>query len=66
MSLAHHLVEFSSQNLWLSSSAVRVAYSDASNTGYGGYMVEHEELYQERAQGSRINIAVTIVGFIRA
>ena len=28
-------------NIWHSPSAIRVVYSDASNTGYGGYMVEH-------------------------
>ena len=26
--------------IWFKSSAVRVAYSDASDTGYGGYIVE--------------------------
>ena len=32
---------FNGQNIWPSPSAVRVVYSDASNTGYGGYCVEH-------------------------
>jgi len=32
---------FNGQDLWPKPSAVRVVYSDASNTGYGGYTVEH-------------------------
>jgi len=28
--------------LWYSTLALRVVYSDASDTGYGGYTVEHE------------------------
>ena len=32
---------FNGQSIWPSPSAVRVVYSDASNTGYGGYYVEH-------------------------
>ena len=32
---------FKSQPIWHSPSAVRVVYSDASDTGYGGYTVEH-------------------------
>ena len=32
---------FNGQNIWHSPSAIRVLYSDASDTGYGGYMVEH-------------------------
>ena len=32
---------FNGQNIWPSPSAVQVVYSDASNTGYGGYCVEH-------------------------
>ena len=35
------LVCFNGQNIWHSPSAIRVVYSDASDTGYGGYMVEH-------------------------
>ena len=37
----NHLEEFNSQSIWVSPSAVRMAYSDASSTGYGGYIVEH-------------------------
>ena len=33
--------DFNGQNIWRSPSAVRVIYSDASDTGFGGYMVEH-------------------------
>ena len=29
------------QPIWHSPSAVQIVYSDASNTGYGGYMVKH-------------------------
>ena len=29
------------QKLWRSPAAVRIVYSDASSTGYGGYLVEH-------------------------
>ena len=32
---------FNGQSIWPSPSAVRVVYSDASNTGYGGYYLEH-------------------------
>ena len=35
------LQEHSSQPIWYSPSAVRCVYSDASDTGYGGYTVEH-------------------------
>ena len=46
---AHHelefwkacLAEYSSQPIWQVPSAVRVVYSDASESGYGGYVVEH-------------------------
>lgn len=31
---------FNGQNIWHSPSAIRVVYSDASDMGYGGYMVE--------------------------
>ena len=33
--------EFNGQNLWPKPSAVRVVFSDASDTGFGGYTVEH-------------------------
>ena len=33
--------KFNGQDIWHSPSAVRVVYSDASVTGYGGYSVEH-------------------------
>ena len=32
---------FNGQDLWPKPSAVRVVFSDASDSGYGGYMVEH-------------------------
>ena len=32
---------YNSQPIWCSPGAVRVMYSDASETGYGGYVVEH-------------------------
>eukprot|EP00731_Ephydatia_muelleri_P022428 Em0015g11a len=35
------LHSYNSQPIWHSPSAVRVVYSDASDTGYGGYTVEH-------------------------
>ena len=35
------LASFNGQNIWHSPAAVRVVYSDASHSGYGGYMVEH-------------------------
>ena len=35
------LAEYTSQPIWRSPSAMRVVYSDASDTGYGGYVVEH-------------------------
>ena len=33
--------EFNGQNLWPKPSAVRVVFSDASDTGFGGYTIEH-------------------------
>ena len=33
--------EYNAQPFWRVPSAVRVVYSDASDTGFGGYMVEH-------------------------
>ena len=38
---AASLADYNSQPIWHSPSAVRVVYSDASDTGYGGYVVEH-------------------------
>ena len=32
---------FNGQSIWPSPSTVRVVYSATSNTGYGGYCVEH-------------------------
>ena len=33
--------EFNGRSMWPNPSAVRVVYSDASSTGYGGFYVEH-------------------------
>ena len=33
--------DFNAHPFWRAPSAVRVVYSDASDTGFGGYMVEH-------------------------
>ena len=35
------LNKYSGQPIWRSPSAVRAVYSDASDTGFGGYVVEH-------------------------
>ena len=35
------LQDFNAQPIWRSPGALRVVYSDASSTGYGGYTVEH-------------------------
>ena len=35
---------FNGHGIWPKPSAVRVVYSDASSTGYGGYMIEHGHL----------------------
>ena len=32
---------YNGQNIWPCPAAVRLVYSDASSTGYGGYTVEH-------------------------
>ena len=37
--------EFNGQNLWPKPFAVRVVFSDASDTGFGGYSVEHGGLF---------------------
>lgn len=36
-----NLQQFNGQPIWRSPSALRVVYSDASDTGFGGYTVEH-------------------------
>ena len=36
----HNIEELNGNPIWFSSGATRVVYSDASDTGYGGYMVE--------------------------
>ena len=36
-----NISQFNGRNIWPTPSAVRVVYSDASSTGYGGYVVEH-------------------------
>ena len=38
---ADHLEEFNGQDIWHSPYSISFVYSDASNTGYGGYMIEH-------------------------
>ena len=38
------VTEFNGQHIWLKPSAMRVVYSDASDMGYGGYLVEHGKL----------------------
>lgn len=38
---ADNLEHFNGRSLWYSPSAMRVVFSDASNTGYGGFTVEH-------------------------
>ena len=35
------MVDYNCQPIWQSPSAVRVVYADASDTGYGGYVIEH-------------------------
>ena len=48
-SLAQHVIKFwieglgqyNSQPIWYTPSAIRIAYTDASESGYGGYLVEH-------------------------
>ena len=50
------------REIWHSPSAVRVVYSDASNTDYGGYMVEHgchiaHGRWSEEADGPRRKLA---------
>ena len=37
------LGEYNSQPIWHNPSAVRVVYTDASDIGYGGYVVEHAD-----------------------
>ena len=34
-------MEWNLQNIWRSLSAIRVVYSDASGSGFGGYTMEH-------------------------
>jgi len=36
-----NLQEYNSQPLWHQPGAVRIVYSDASDTRFGGYIVEH-------------------------
>ena len=37
--------EYNAQPIWHSPSAVRCVYSDASEVGYGGYIVEHDGMH---------------------
>ena len=46
------LETFKSQLIWHRPSTVRVVYSDASDTSYGGYIVEHG-LYVVQGQGTQ-------------
>ena len=36
---AEQLEKFNGQDIWHSPSTIRFVYSDASDTGYGGYMI---------------------------
>ena len=36
-----YIDDFNGQSIWRAPLSVRVVYSDASDTGYGGYIVEH-------------------------
>ena len=38
------MVNLYGQSLWPKLTAVRVAYSDTTASGYGGYIVEHSNL----------------------
>ena len=38
---ARCISDYNAQPLWRSPSALRLVYSDASDTGYGGYVIEH-------------------------
>ena len=56
---SNQLEDFNGQDIWNSPSDIRFAYSDASNTGYGGYMIKHSNhivqgywLPQEASQSS--------------
>ena len=40
----NNIVLFNGQDLWPKPLAIRVVYSDAGSTGYGGYTVEHGSL----------------------
>ena len=58
--MARTACTFQGQNIWHTPSAIRVVYSDASDTGYGVYMVEHgchiaqgQQLPQEAKQSLR-------------
>ena len=66
--------EYNAHPIWHGPSAVRCVHSDASDVGYGGYIVEHgtgnlvfreskAELYLERAsssgEGARISFRQT-------
>jgi len=39
-----NLEEFNGHDIWPKPSVIRVVYSDASATGYGGYTIEHRNL----------------------
>ena len=40
----NEFTKFNSQHIWPKPYTVRVVYSDASSTGFGGYTVEHDNL----------------------
>ena len=38
---SERLRQYNSQPIWYTPSAIRVVYTDASESGYGGYLIEH-------------------------
>ena len=67
------LAEYTCQPIWHSPSAVRVVYSDASDTGYGGFVVEHDPCVaygqwteQEAQQSSTWRELTAVLQILRA
>ena len=48
------LADFNGQGIWPTPYAIRVIYSDAGDTGYGGYIVEHGSCVADSAGSSQI------------
>ena len=67
-----NLEHYNGQGIWYSPSAMRVVYSDASGTGFGGFTIEHGQhvahgqwTCHERAQSSTWRELAAVIRVLR-